>query len=130
MVAIDTNIAVRLLVNDDPVQTKSAAALFKREQVFIAKTVVLATEWILRGVYELDRKRVNAAIRALLSFERMVVEDEAAMFAALEAHAQGMDFADALHMASSSRAETFATFDETLRRRAKKLNLQPQVIQP
>ncbi len=130
MISIDTNIAVRLLVNDDPIQTKRAARLLKREQIFIAKTVVLETEWILRGVYELDRKHVNAALRALLSFERIVVEDEPAIFAALEVHAQGMDFADALHMVSSYRAETFATFDETLRRRAKKLNLQPEVIQP
>lgn len=130
MVSIDTNIAVRLLVNDDPAQTKRAAALFNANQVFIAKTVVLETEWVLRGVYKIDRQRVNAALTALLSLERVQVEDATTLFAALEAHAKGMDFADALHLASSHRAETFATFDAALRARSRKLQLQIKIISP
>lgn len=128
MVSIDTNIAIRLLVNDDPVQTKRAAALFKTHHVFITKTVALETEWVLRGVYNLDRSRVNAALVALFSLERVLVEDATALFAALDGHAKGMDFADALHLASSHRADAFATFDAALKARAKKLQLQPQVI--
>lgn len=130
MVSIDTNIAVRLLVNDDPVQTKRAVALFKAHPVFIAKTVVIETEWVLRGVYCLDRSKVNAALIALLSLERVLVEDATALFAALDGHAKGMDFADALHLASSRRADAFATFDSALKARASKLQLQPQVILP
>ena len=130
MVSIDTNIAVRLLVNDDPDQTKSAVALFRSQQVFIAKTVVLETEWILRGVYKLDQKHVNKALTALFSLERVQVEDSVAVFAALDAHAKGMDFADALHLASSHRSDSFATFDAALRTRAKKLQLHPTVISP
>lgn len=127
MVAIDTNIAVRLLVNDDPAQTKKASDLFTVNEVFIPKTVILETEWILRGVYRLERARVNQAIRALLSLERVVAEDEATLFAALDSHAKGMDFADALHLASSSRADSFVTFDSAFQTRAKKLTLQPPV---
>jgi len=130
MVSIDTNIAVRLLVNDDPGQTKSAAALFKNNRVFITKTVVLETEWILRGVYKLDTKHVNSALTALLSLENVQVEDSVVSFSALEYQAQGMDFADALHLASSQRAEDFATFDSRLRVRATKLKIQPHVISP
>lgn len=127
MVAIDTNLAVRLLVNDDPAQTKKVVELFNSNEVFIPKTVVLETEWVLRGVYKLERVRVNAAVRALLSLARVVIEDESSLFAALESHAKGMDFADALHLASSKRADTFATFDSSLKTRAKKLSLQPTV---
>ena len=130
MVAIDTNIAVRLLVNDDPAQTKKAVELFTANEVFIPKTVMLETEWVLRGVYELERKRVNLAMRALLSLERTVIEDESVLFAALDAHGKGMDFADALHLASSQRAGHFATFDSAFRSRAKKLSLQPPVLRP
>ncbi len=127
MVAIDTNIAVRLLVNDDPAQTKKVAALFTANEVFIPKTVILETEWVLRAVYQLERARVNQAIRALLSLERVVIEDEVMLFAALDSHAQGMDFADALHLSSSSRADSFATFDSAFKTRARKLSLQPSV---
>lgn len=130
MVSIDTNIAVRLLVNDDPDQTRRVVALFNDNQVYISKTVALETEWILRGVYKLDAKRVNAALTSLCSLERVVVEDDTSLFAALDFHAKGMDFADALHLASSHNAEAFATFDTSLRAKAKKLKLSPPVITP
>ena len=127
MVAIDTNIAVRLLVNDDPAQTKKVVELFNSNDVFIPKTVILETEWVLRGVYQIERARSNAALRGLLSLERVVVEDEWSLFAALDSHAKGMDFADALHLASSQRADRFATFDKPLKTRAKKMSLLPPV---
>lgn len=130
MVSIDTNIAVRLLVNDDPLQTARALALFKAQTIFISKTVVLETEWVLRAVYTLDRKKVNASITALISLEDVVVEDETALFSALEAHSNGMDFADALHVASSRRADKFATFDTAFRAKAAKLKIQPSVFLP
>jgi predicted nucleic-acid-binding protein len=127
MVAIDTNIAVRLLVNDDPLQTRKVVALFTANEVFIPKTVVLETEWVLRSVYQLELTCINEALRALLSLERVIVEDEAEVFTALDAHAKGMDFADALHLASSERADSFATFDRAFCSRAKNLMLQPLV---
>lgn len=130
MVSIDTNIAIRLLVNDDPAQTKRVAALFKNHQIYITKTVALETEWVLRGVYNLERSRVNTALVALFSLERVLVEDATGLFAALDAHAKGMDFADAVHLSSSHRSDAFATFDTALKARAKKLQLQPQVISP
>jgi predicted nucleic-acid-binding protein len=130
MVSIDTNIVVRLLVNDDPLQTARAGALFKANKIFIAKTVVLESEWVLRAVYGLDRKKVNAAILALISLEDVVVEDDAVLFTALEAHSNGLDFADALHVSSSRRADKFATFDTALRARAIKQDIQPLVVLP
>lgn len=130
MVSIDTNSAVRLLVNDDPDQTSRASALFKTNQVFITKTVALETELILRGVYKIDKKHVNSALTALLSLVNVQVEDCVALFSALTYHAHGMDLADALHLASSQRADTFATFDEKLRTRAKKMQIKQKVVVP
>lgn len=130
MVAIDTNIAVRLLVNDDHAQTKRVVALFKENEIFIPKTVVLETEWVLRAVYQLDRQSANNSLRGLLSLECVVPEDEEALFSALDAHEKGMDFADALHLTSSRRADSFATFDAVLRKSAIKLMLTPKAIAP
>lgn len=127
MVAIDTNIAVRLLVNDDPDQTAKVTTLFKSEKIFIPKTVLLETEWILRGVYELERGTVNNALRSLLSLEQVVAEDESILYSALDAHQQGMDLADAVHLLSSRKAAMFATFDAKLQNKAEKLALKPTV---
>lgn len=130
MVAIDTNIVVRLLVNDDPLQTGKTVELFSKNKIFISKTVVLETEWVLRGVYNLERTTINSALKSLLSLEQVIIEDEAGVFEALSSHLQGMDFADAIHLASSRMAKSFATFDTKFRTRAKKLSLKPAVIAP
>ncbi len=48
---VDTNIIVRLLTHDDPVQSAKADALFKKDHLFIPDTVLLETEWVLRYAY-------------------------------------------------------------------------------
>ena len=55
MIAIDTNILVRLVTRDDDAQAKRAAALFEREAIYVGKTVLLETEWVLHFSYELSR---------------------------------------------------------------------------
>lgn len=128
MVAIDTNIVIRLLVNDDPQQTAKVRSLFESDKIYIPKTVVLETEWVLRGVYNLERKIITKALRGLLSLEQVIAEDEKMLFDALDFHQQGMDFADAIHLLSSSRASSFATFDAKFKTSANKLLLKPDVI--
>lgn len=44
MLAVDTNMTVRIVTNDDPEQARRAVALFEREGIFIAKTVLLLQE--------------------------------------------------------------------------------------
>lgn len=65
MHAVDTNVLVRLLTGDDASQTKRAVALFTKETIFIPKTVLLETEWVLRRLYRLDHKVVVSAFRKL-----------------------------------------------------------------
>jgi predicted nucleic-acid-binding protein len=51
MFAVDTNIVVRYLVNDSAAQAARARRLVEREDIFVPLTVLLETEWVLRGVY-------------------------------------------------------------------------------
>jgi predicted nucleic-acid-binding protein len=118
MIAIDTNVLVRLLANDDPVQSPKAAQLFASEDVFVPKTVLLETEWVLRFSYGLPRAAIAAAFGKLLSAASVTVEDAEAVQAAAAAMTAGMDFADALHLSSSTKADTFLTFDRKLARSA------------
>jgi len=116
MIGVDTNVLVRLLTGDDPDQAGRAANLFARESIFIPKTVLLETEWVLRYSYELPPRVVLAAFRNVLGLPQVVVEDSGALVEALARYEDGMDFADALHLASARKADGFATFDTRLKK--------------
>jgi predicted nucleic-acid-binding protein len=49
VIVVDTNVLVRLVTNDDPVQSIKAARLFAEEDVFVSRTVLREVEWVLRG---------------------------------------------------------------------------------
>jgi predicted nucleic acid-binding protein len=118
VIAVDTNVVVRLLVGDDPAQLDRVRALFEAETVFLPKTVVLETEWVLRSLYGLAQREIVRALSALVALPQVRCEDPDAVSAALQLVRRNLDFADALHLASSHAAERFATFDRTLVRRA------------
>lgn len=121
MLAVDTNLVVRLLANDDTVQARRAAALFASEQIFISKTVLLESEWVLRFSYELPPQVILQALRNIVGLPNVMVEQQREIAEALDGFERGLDFADALHLASSRRAGRFATFDKKLIKRAEKL---------
>ena len=131
MRALDTNVLARFFV-DDPDDAQAAkqrpvaiAALAERS--FVSVTVLLELEWVMRGFYELPTRDISRILRALASIEHVTLEDRDAVLVAVDAFDKGLDFADALHVARSSRASGFATFDQRLAKRAKGLALAPPV---
>jgi predicted nucleic-acid-binding protein len=118
MMALDTNVIVRFLTRDEPEEAARAKALIERGPTFVAKTVMLETEWVLRSAYQFGPSAIRASLTAFLGLPGVTVEDEPAVTRALAWYAEGLDFADALYVASSDEAEAFATFDRTLRRKA------------
>jgi predicted nucleic-acid-binding protein len=120
VVAVDTNVLVRLVVADSPAQTARAAAVFRSGPVFIAKSVLLEAEWVLRYSYELGAEAILRSLRAVLGLENVSVEDPGTIATALRLLEQGLDFADALHISSSAHAERFVTFDAKLVKRARR----------
>lgn len=121
MLAVDTNLIVRLLTNDDAAQTRRVAAFFASEQIYLSKTVLLESEWVLRFSYELPPNVILQALRKLVGLPNVVLEQQREVAEALDGFEQGLDFADALHLAGSRRAGRFATFDRKLIKRAEKL---------
>lgn len=121
MLAVDTNIVVRLLTNDDATQTRRAAALFAGEQLYLSKTVLLESEWVLHFSYELPPNIILQALRKLVGLPNVVLEQQREIAEALDGFEQGLDFAEALHLAASRRAGRFASFDRKLIKRAEKL---------
>jgi predicted nucleic-acid-binding protein len=111
MLAIDTNIVVRYLVRDHPKQSAQAQALIDGNDVFVATTVMLESEWVLRSVYDYSAARVCSALRAFAGLPHVSVENPALVAEALDLAERGMDFADALHLRSASACEAMLTFD-------------------
>ena len=114
MIAADTNIVVRLLTGDDPAQATRARRLFERETVFLPKTVMLETEWVLRSLYRENADAIIDALEGLATLPNTSCEGQAVVLQALAWSRQGLDFADALHLASSRATTGFATFDRVL----------------
>ncbi len=119
MIAIDTNVLVRLVVADDPEQARRARKLVEGNEVVVATTVLLESEWVLRSGYGFDRVDVSLAFRRFLGLPNVAADAPAAIAAALDAYDAGLDFADALHLATVPKAEAFFTFDRRLVKSAK-----------
>lgn len=130
MIAVDTNVVVRFLAEDDKVQTDRAEAVLRRGAILVPKTVLLETEWVLRAAYGIPSAEIAAALRRLLGLAGVTAEDPPAAARALAWYEGGLDFADALHLASSAEASRFATFDRPLVRHAKTLDNAPAVFEP
>ena len=131
MRALDTNVLARFFVDDadDPeaARQRPAALSALSERAFVSVTVLLEFEWVLRGFYALTAKECSRVLRALASIPNVTLEDRDAVLIALDGFDRGLDFADALHVARSTRASTFATFDRRLAKRAQGIALMPAV---
>ena len=119
MIAIDTNVLVRLLVGDDAAQARRARRLVDKADVLVTASVLLETEWVLRSGYGFGATAIAATFRGFLGLPNVTPDSPAALQVALAAYEAGLDFADALHLASSHAADCFYTFDRKLIRAAK-----------
>jgi predicted nucleic-acid-binding protein len=120
MTAADTNILVRFLTEDDQEQAAAARRLFAAGPVWLSKTVLLETAWVLRSIYGFEEAEIRQAFVKLLGLPNVHAEDARAVAAALALAAQGVELADAVHLSSRPAGAAFATFDKALARRARR----------
>jgi predicted nucleic-acid-binding protein len=121
MIAVDTNIIIRLLTQDDEQQYIKSFQLFQEQNIFIPDTVILETEWVLRFAYHFKRSEICKAIRNLLGLPNVQLMNKSLMVQVLQWHEGGLDFADAFHLAQSQRFSTLYTFDNKFVKKAKGL---------
>lgn len=127
MIALDTNILVRVVAADDVRQTTTARALINSQSCFIPLTVTLELEWVLRSLYDSPREKIAHALGSLLDVPSLHFERENDVLSALELYRGGFDFADALHHTAAAACDAFVTFDRDLIKRAKRRSLMPPV---
>jgi predicted nucleic-acid-binding protein len=110
MIGLDTNILVRYLAQDDPVQSPEATELIEQRLSeenpgFVSIVAMVETVWVLDRAYGLADHAIAAAIERALRADVLVVESEQEVFAAMIALKEGHgSFADALIGAVGARA--------------------------
>lgn len=114
MISLDTNVIVRFLTADDQQQFRVAKALFERCEVVVVKTVFLETEWVLRYCYDYSESDIIEALSRFIALPKVHLKDEAVIQKTLIWQKNGMDFADAIHLASDPTVDAFLTFDEKM----------------
>ncbi|MEJ2416129.1 MAG: type II toxin-antitoxin system VapC family toxin [Exilibacterium sp.] len=114
MIAVDTNVVVRLLTRDDPEQYRKSFTLFNAQTIYLSLTVMQETEWVLRFSYEFSPDKINFALLSLAGLANVEIEKPQILAKALSLHGENMDFSDALHLAQSSKCDSFYTFDKKL----------------
>ena len=117
MRTLDTNVVVRILVGDDPVQTPLAEQAFLDAiaggGAFIPDVVLAEVAWVLRG-YGLERSERHALLGRLIRTRGVVVVDVDNVIDALNRFQTGGDFADHLMLARATQhaALPVLTFDQ------------------
>lgn len=110
MPALDTNILVRYVVQDDSAQLAAAKRLITRcveegQSLFVPVTVMLELEWVLRSSFEFGKEDVVQVVSSLLSADELSFESERALEVALHLFREGTaKFADCVHVALASQA--------------------------
>jgi predicted nucleic-acid-binding protein len=109
----DTNLLVRLAVDDDPIQRRVAARIvMEAEAVIVGLHALCELVWVLRTSYRFSKAQIVLAIENLCGVESVAV-DRAALEAGLEAMRSGADFADAViaYEGRMAGGDVFVSFD-------------------
>ncbi|OLE45944.1 MAG: hypothetical protein AUG46_11180 [Acidobacteria bacterium 13_1_20CM_3_58_11] len=109
MIGLDTNILIRYLTQDDPIQSPKAREIIERRLTeekpgFVSIVAMLETVWVLERGYGLTTHEIVAAVERMLQTDVLVVENEQEVFTAMIALKDGQgSFADAVIAARGAR---------------------------
>jgi predicted nucleic-acid-binding protein len=120
MVGLDTNILIRYLTQDDPIQSPRATEIIEQRLTgqdpgFVSVVTMAEIVWVLDRAYGLTNPEIVAVIERMLQTDVLLVENEQEVFTAMTLLKQGLgSFADALIVELGSRAGCLhtLTFDE------------------
>jgi predicted nucleic-acid-binding protein len=124
VIALDTNVLVRFLVEDDPAQCRRAKTLLQKamdagEPCFVSDVVLCEIVWVLETSYKVARVEVASILDQLLRARHLAFPSSERLARALSTYESGRgDFADYLirEWAREGGCETVMTFDRDLLR--------------
>ncbi len=111
VISIDTNLVVRFLLQDNDAEFAIASRVIREEEIYITTTVMLECEWVLRRVYKHSSASIMDAFDQLRGLANVRLAEPDIVERAIGWRRSGLDFADALHLALASKADSLGTFD-------------------
>ena len=100
---VDTNLFIRYLTEDDPVQTDAVERLFikvkeGKETVQTSVLVIVEIVWVLESIFKKSRDEIKEMIQKIINTQNLVVENRDILLQGLEIYSQkNIDFVDAYH---------------------------------
>jgi predicted nucleic-acid-binding protein len=125
MIGLDTNILVRYLTQDDPLQSRRATEIIERRLTeetpgFVSIVAMVEMVWVLERAYRLPAHKIAAAVERMLQTDVLVIENEQEVFTAMLALKEGQGaFADSVIAGLGARAGCSCTL--TFDRKAARL---------
>jgi predicted nucleic-acid-binding protein len=114
MLAIDTNVLVRLVARDDDAQIQAAEDFIKKG-AWVSTLVLAETMWVLDSVYDLAREQISTAVEMLLNHRDLTLQDADVVTSALNHYRRRprVNFSDCLVLEIARKAGHLpvATFD-------------------
>ena len=122
MIAVDTNVLVRYLVEDDPKQAAEAARLIEAAErsgdpIFVSQIVICEVVWVLSFAYDISRQQIAAILHQLRRAAGLMIESPDQVQRAITSYENGKgDLADYLiaEQAIARGCSAIATFDRAL----------------
>ncbi|GGA56909.1 hypothetical protein GCM10011507_05290 [Edaphobacter acidisoli] len=126
MIGLDTNLLVRFIMQDDPIQSRQVRNIIERRLTernpgFVSLATILETAWVLESSYRQSGKQIAEAVHRILQVETFVIQNEQEVYTAMIALETGLgSFDDALIAALGSWAGCTSTL--TFDRKASRMH--------
>lgn len=135
MIAVDTSVLARYYVDDatdsEAVRQRRIATNFfnSGETFFVSLNVVLELAWVVQSYYRFTQAEMLDVVEHLAGIAHAALERATVLEEAVARARSGLEFADALHLASASHCKRFVTFDNKgFAKKAAKLKLATPVV--
>jgi len=123
MIALDTNVLVRFLTQDDDAQFQVAAGLIegctRDVPGYVCREVMIELVWVLERAYKYSREEIAEALLSIVTASQLSVENAQDIASVINLYRkEGYDFADLMIRQAAQRTENriLKTFDQKLAR--------------
>lgn len=128
MISLDTSILVRYVTKDHARLSPLALEIITNNTCFVSKAALMEMVFTLESVYCKGRDEIVTALRTIFGLTTVTVESQGVTAHAISWYARGMDFGDAMILASSAGTENVASFDRDFQRLASRIGATPRVV--
>jgi len=127
MISLDSSILLRYITKDNARLSPVALAIITDNACFVSKAALMEIVFTLESVYRKSRDEIVTALRTIFGLTTVTVESQSVTAHAITWYAAGMDFGDAMILASSTGSDKVASFDRDFQRLAARIGATPRV---